>query len=148
MAIGSFSSIYITLYLVPGTVYFEAGTGAQCEQSVYRQLPNVRFDIYKTMSAYFQKASNRYVQLSVGSDYLFAKFDMKMGVNGTKHAFVESGIVPAGNEWYRCSMEFSSPIGSYMVFNIVEYANATKAQIKSLRTSLFIADPQMEIGRL
>jgi len=49
--------------------------------------------VYRTLSVYMKKSTNRYAQISLEGDAMFANFDPEMGVVGTIHQFVDATII-------------------------------------------------------
>ena len=95
-----------------------------------------------------KKHTNRYAQISVEGDSIFANFDLELGIVGTKHHSVEASITPAANGWFRCSMTIISTEGQGFVIYLVTPRNAIRAQENTLATSMFIVYPQMELGQV
>ncbi len=95
-----------------------------------------------------KNATNRFAQISIGSDAIFANFDLELGALGTKHPNVESSITPAGDGWYRCSMRFSSPLGESFVAYLVTAANAVRARGNTTTGFIFLCFPQFELGQV
>jgi hypothetical protein len=69
-------------------------------------------------------------------------------VLGTKHPFVESSIVPAGDGLYRCSMGISSPNKLSFAVYLVTADNVVRAQGNATTGSIFICFPQFELGQV
>ncbi len=95
-----------------------------------------------------KNGTNRFAQISIGGDGIFANFDLELGVLGTKHQFVESSMVPAEDEWYRCSMGITSPNGLSFVVYLVTAANVVRAQGNTTTGSIFLCFPKFKIGQV
>ncbi len=110
--------------------------------------PPVNYDTDMVLSIYMKHGTNRFAQISVGGDGIFANFDVELGVLGTKHQFVESSIVTAGDGWYRCSMGITSPNGLSCVVYLVTAACVIRAQGNTTSGSIFLCFPQFELGQV
>ncbi len=113
IALWSRTRVTVTTIFSPFTdlIYILQGSGAGRQHNILTPYPTVNFDTYRVLSICMKNGTNRFAQLSVGGDVIFASFDLELGVLGTKHLFIDSIIVPAGDGWYRCSMAISSPNG-------------------------------------
>jgi hypothetical protein len=87
----------------------------------------------------------RFARVSIGEDIIFANFDLELGFLGTKHPFVESIIIPAGDDWYQYSMVITSSFGTSFVVYLVITENAIRAEGNTTTCSTFICIPHMEL---
>ena len=122
-------------------VYLLQDNGANGQHNILTPYPPVNYDTYWVLFIYMKNGTNRFAQISVGGEGIFANFDLELGVLGTKHQFVESSIVPAGDGWYRCSMGITSPNGLSFVVYLVMAANAIRAQGNTTSGSIFLCFP-------
>jgi hypothetical protein len=98
-----------------------------------------------TTSVYLKAGTHQFVQLMLGTDPTpFANFDL---VNGTASATGSTAtIVSAGSGWYRCSMSFTSVIGT-TVFITAADSLATPRFQPTASTGTYIAfGYQLETG--
>ena len=98
-----------------------------------------------TTSVYLKAGTHQFVQLMLGTDPTpFANFDL---VNGTASATGSTAtIVSAGSGWYRCSMSFTSVIGT-TVFITAADSLATSRFQPTASTGTYIAfGYQLETG--
>jgi hypothetical protein len=98
-----------------------------------------------TTSVYLKAGTHQFVQLMLGTDPTpFANFDL---VNGTASATGSTAtIVAAGGGWYRCSMSFTSVLGT-TVFITAADSLATSRFQPTASTGTYIAfGYQLETG--
>jgi len=98
-----------------------------------------------TTSVYLKAGTHQFVQLMLGTDPTpFANFDL---VNGTASATSSTAtIVAAGGGWYRCSMSFTSVLGT-TVFITAADSLATPRFQPTASTGTYIAfGYQLETG--
>ena len=78
-----------------------------------------------TASVYLKAGTQQFIQFLLGTDATpFANFDL---VNGTASATGSTAtIVSAGSGWYRCSMSFTSTIGTNVIMLGIDSLGATR----------------------
>jgi hypothetical protein len=99
-----------------------------------------------TASVYLKAGTNQFVQFLLGSDAaVYVNFDL---VNGTRSgAFGSSAdIVSVGNGWYRCSMSFTSTIGTHVFISAVDSLSAFRFNTTTSTGTLFAFGYQLETG--
>jgi hypothetical protein len=98
-----------------------------------------------TASVYLKAGTHQFVQFLLGTDPApFANFDL---VNGTASATSSTAsIVAVGNGWYRCSMSFTSVIGTNIIMLGIDSLGATRF-LPTASTGTYIAfGYQLETG--
>jgi hypothetical protein len=97
-------TITATIFAFTETVYILQGNGTSGQYKIMTSYPTVSTDTYRTLSIYMKNGTNRCAQIFVGGDTIFASFDRVLGLLGSKHPFIESSIIRAGECWYRSVM--------------------------------------------
>lgn len=103
-------------------------------------------------SVYAKKNTNNFIQLT-GFDSgfgtsVFANFDLNNGVVGSVGAGTTASITNVGNGWYRCAVNMtaitsgSSGVQVYLVTS----ASASRKELNTLSTSVFLWGAQLEAG--
>ena len=96
-----------------------------------------------TYSFYAKYISQQFVQMFVGADAGFvANFDLQ---NGNQSASgCTATIVSAGNGWYRCSVFFTSTIGSGVYISPVDSLSSPRFSTTSSTNSFYLFGAQLE----
>jgi hypothetical protein len=97
LKIGVNVSSSISIFANP--IYCIQGNGATRDHFTVIPITRVSVDTLRTLSIYMKNATNRFAEISVGEDTIFAIFDLELGVLETKHDSVQASIVPAGDGW-------------------------------------------------
>jgi hypothetical protein len=140
-----FTTITVNNITAPnGTLTADRFTlGVGTEQKFVYQLANQNGSY--TQSVYLKKGTHTFVQLAVGGDVNpYCNFDL---TNGTFSAFGSTATMTnVGDEWYRCTMTYSTSIGTYVfIFATNSLSSARTAQTSS--TGNFYAwGAQLNIG--
>ena len=100
-----------------------------------------------TYSIYAKAGTNNYLQLLTNNDSnAFANFDLSAGVIGTVGSTVTASIVSVGSSWYRCSISGNLVSNSMWYVTLITASNATRYEINSLSTTLYLWGAQIEAG--
>jgi hypothetical protein len=134
-----------------GSVFRVSGVGALGFRGVNR--PFTGSLTTRTMSAYLRRGTHNFAQiLSTGvppdGDFtVFVNFDLLTGVVGSVGAGVTAATIrPWRDGWFRCTLTTSISSGDAMGIFLVTSATATRGDINTLTTSIYVAGPQVEAG--
>jgi hypothetical protein len=107
-------------------------------------------NLSRTVSCYFQKGTNNFVQLTINSSdvTVFANFDLNNGVLGTVGAGCTATISTVAGYvgWYRCTMTFSALVVSNVFVYLIASATAVRAESNTLSTTIYAWGMQCEYG--
>ena len=96
-----------------------------------------------TYSFYAKYISQQFVQMFVGADAGFvANFDLQNGNQSASGCIAT--IVSAGNGWYRCSVFFTSTIGSGVYISPVDSLSSPRFSTTSSTNSFYLFGAQLE----
>jgi hypothetical protein len=59
-------------------IYLLAGNGAGGQHNILMPYPPVNYDTYRVLSVYMKNGTNKFAQISVGGDAIFADFDLEL----------------------------------------------------------------------
>jgi len=126
-----FTTITVNNITAPnGTLTADRFTlGVGTEQKFVYQLANQNGSY--TQSVYLKKGTHTFAQLAVGGDVNpYCNFDL---TNGTFSAVGSTATMTnVGDEWYRCTMTYSTSIGTYVfIFATNSLSSARTAQTSS-----------------
>jgi hypothetical protein len=105
-----------------------------------------------SFSVYAKKSTNNFIQLFT-SDAAFglnvwANFDLNNGVVGTIGSSATARIENIGDGWYRCIVTGVAILttNAFYSIGIISSATASKAEVNTLTTSVFLWGAQFEAG--
>jgi hypothetical protein len=97
-----------------------------------------------TLSVFFKYDSCQFVQFFLNDDGdPYANFDIQNGVVGS-FANCTSSISNFGNGWYRCSMTYTTTIGTAVVIRTIDTSSASRGASSSNTGSYFVWGAQLE----
>jgi hypothetical protein len=97
-----------------------------------------------TLSVFFKYDSCQFVQFFLNDDGdPYANFDIQNGVVGS-FANCTSSISNFGNGWYRCSMTYTTTIGTAVVIRTIDTSSASRGESSSNTGSYFVWGAQVE----
>jgi hypothetical protein len=106
-----------------------------------------------TISGYFKKGTNNFVQLLFNSFFglnKFANFDLNNGTTGAIGAGTTATITDVGNDWYRCTITATSTAStsnsSVWAAFLITNANSVAAEENALSTSFYLWGAQLVQG--
>jgi hypothetical protein len=100
-------------------------------------------------TVYAKAGTNNFIQLRTSATLggRHANFDVSTGATGTSANITSSSIEFIGNDWYRCSMVFTSTAATGTIAIILVTSNsAASAEVNSLSTSVILWGAQLEAG--
>ena len=107
-------------------------------------------NLSRTISCYFQKGTNNFIQLAVNSTdvTVYANYDLNNGVLGTVGAGCTATItaVPNYAGWYRCTMTWTAATISNVYMFLISTATAVRAESNTLSTTIYAWGMQCEYG--
>ena len=98
-----------------------------------------------TQSVYLKKGTHTFVQLAVGGDVNpYCNFDL---TNGTFSAFGSTATMTnVGDEWYRCTMTYSTSIGTYVFIFATNSLSSARTALTSSTGNYYAWGAQLNIG--
>jgi hypothetical protein len=127
--------------------YLMPRTGGNSEpRNIVQNFPTTSTE--RTMAVFLRRGTNDFAQILGGIVLnIFVNFNLATRVVGPQgSAVTKSAIQPWKHDWYRCTLTTSSSIMVSMAIAIFPHSNALRNASSLLVTSMYIAEPHMEIG--